>query len=52
MPISLTSQEKKVLGFIAVMTALGLVMLGVRHWNSPEPRGGKPAAPAVETKIP
>ena len=30
MRIALTSQEKKVLGFIALMVALGLVMLGFK----------------------
>lgn len=32
MPIALTSQEKKVLGFIAVMVVLGLVVLGIRKF--------------------
>lgn len=39
MPISLTSQEKKVLGFVILMTALGLVMLGVQGWQAPEKDG-------------
>ncbi len=30
MPLALTSQEKKVLGFVALMTILGLVALAVR----------------------
>ncbi len=33
MRIGLTSQEKKVLGFIALMVVLGLVMLGLKYFK-------------------
>ncbi|HJT23579.1 MAG TPA: hypothetical protein VJ873_03330 [bacterium] len=54
MPIALTSQEKKVLGFLAVMVALGLVMLGIKRLAGPEskPGIGVPARPTVVNNTP
>ncbi len=45
MPLALTSQEKKVLGFIAVMVVLGLAMLGIKKFVSGAPPVS--AAPAA-----
>lgn len=47
--LSLTSQEKKVIGFIVVMAVLGLLMLGVKRFASPEPKADSRAVSAVPT---
>ena len=40
MSIALTSQEKKVLGFVVLMVVLGLVVLGIKGWTAaPNPAG-------------
>jgi hypothetical protein len=53
-PIALTSQEKKVLGFIAVMVLLGLVTLEIKKLSVPEPKTEKavPVSPTVVDKTP
>lgn len=43
MPLALTSQEKKVLGFLLLMVGLGLVMLGVKRATAPKIAAGAPA---------
>lgn len=35
--IALTSQEKKVLGFLLLLTLLGLAVLLYRHWTGADP---------------
>jgi hypothetical protein len=43
MGISLTPQEKKVLGFVLFLLAFGLVVLGVKHLlGSPNASGFQP----------
>lgn len=46
--VSLTSQEKKVLGFIVIMVGLGLVMLAAKRLAKPAAQTGIPAS-AVAT---
>jgi hypothetical protein len=40
MPVSLTPQEKKVLGFVLFLLVFGLVVLGVKHWRGDEGKAG------------
>jgi hypothetical protein len=50
LPVALTSQEKKVLGFIAVMVVLGFIMLGVKKLQAPNPGASDlPASSASQT---
>ena len=42
MPLILTSQEKKVLAFVAVMVALGGVMLGLKQWGGFDSKASRP----------
>lgn len=51
MPIVLTSQEKKVLGFIAVMVVLGLLVLGTKRLTTPESKPGETTVFAVPTAV-
>jgi len=42
--LPLTTQEKKVLGFIALFSLLGLLVLAFRHFTGPNPPGNLPAS--------
>jgi len=52
MTLSLTSQEKKVLGFILLMVALGLVMLGVRKCLPPKAETNPSSLSVLPTAAP
>ena len=52
MALSLTSPEKKVLGFVVLMTVLGLVMLGIQRWQARDRTAEGPEARATATKVP
>jgi hypothetical protein len=51
MPIALTSQEKKVLGFIVLMVALGLVMLGLKRLSASKPKTAETTASTAPTAL-
>ena len=50
LPLALTNQEKKVLGFILLMVGLGLVMLAVQRVGPSKPSQGNPGMPATVSK--
>jgi len=51
--VALTSQEKKVLGFLILMAGLGLAVLGLKRLASPKTAMGGPAFSATPlSKVP
>ena len=48
MPIPLTTQEKKVLGFILLMIFLGLAVMAAKKWLPGWQKAPAPAAAAVQ----
>jgi hypothetical protein len=44
--VPLTSQEKKVLGFVLFLAALGLVMLGWKGWRERQSQAAPATVPA------
>jgi hypothetical protein len=49
--IHLTSQEKKALGFIAVMVVLGLLMLAIKRFENQGPVTGHNVAPVISPSL-